>query len=164
MRELGFADKAAEAMVRLANGAFLTVRAGDAVNVMTIGWAQIGVIWGKEVLTVMVRDSRYTFGLMEKASDFAVTIPWEDKSKELGYCGSHSGRDVDKFAQCGLEAVAGREIQSPTIRCKGLHYDCRILFKSRTDPKFLDAGVAKFYPKGDYHTFFFGEIVACYET
>jgi flavin reductase (DIM6/NTAB) family NADH-FMN oxidoreductase RutF len=43
---------------------------GDPPNPMTIGWGSIGEIWHMPVFTVLVRPTRYTFGLMENAKDF----------------------------------------------------------------------------------------------
>jgi hypothetical protein len=59
-------DIAKEAMEIIKKGAFLTVKAGDAVNTMTIGWATMGHIWRKDVLMVAVRKSRHTFGIYMK--------------------------------------------------------------------------------------------------
>jgi len=47
-----------EVMAKIKKGAFLTVKADDKVNTMTIGWATIGIVWKKEVFMVAVRDSR----------------------------------------------------------------------------------------------------------
>jgi len=35
-------------------------------NAMTIGWGTIGIIWGKPIFAVLVRPSRYTYGLIEE--------------------------------------------------------------------------------------------------
>lgn len=32
------------------------------------------------------------------------------------------------------------------------------------DPAMLDKNFTKLYPENDYHTLYFGEIMACYET
>src|SRR5664280_2761340 len=48
--------------------------AGDPPNPMTIGWGTIGYIWGKWILTVLVRPSRFTFQLMESADEFTVNL------------------------------------------------------------------------------------------
>ena len=47
------------------DGAFLVVKDKKGkVNVMTIGWAMIGVVWGKPMMTVFVRPARYTHELI----------------------------------------------------------------------------------------------------
>jgi aminoglycoside phosphotransferase (APT) family kinase protein len=75
MKEVDYMAVAEKAMNQIKQGAFLTVRAGEALNTMTIGWATIGYVWRKPVFMVLVRDSRHTFGIIEKAADFTVSVP-----------------------------------------------------------------------------------------
>jgi flavin reductase (DIM6/NTAB) family NADH-FMN oxidoreductase RutF len=166
MTDLPFMQKSAEVIKQLmeGGGGFLTVATPDEVNTMTIGWAQLGVFWNLELLTVAVRKSRHTFWLMERAVDFTVSIPWEDCSRTLAYCGSHSGREGDKFIACGLEKRAARKVQSPVVSLRGLHYECRTAFKAPMDTRFLNSEMESLYPQRDYHTLYFGEVLACYET
>jgi flavin reductase (DIM6/NTAB) family NADH-FMN oxidoreductase RutF len=164
MKDLDYMSIADEAMRKIKKGAFLTVLAADTQNTMTIGWATFGFIWQKPVIMVAVRSSRYTFGIIEKASDFTVTIPSGDMSKETAFCGSKSGRDVDKFKMCNLQTAAGQNVVSPIIQVPGIHYECKIVFKSAMNPAHLDQKYDQaLYPQKDYHTLYFGEILACYE-
>ncbi|OPX34868.1 MAG: flavin reductase, partial [Desulfobacteraceae bacterium 4484_190.1] len=78
MKEIDYMAVAEKAMNQIKEGAFLTVRAGEALNTMTIGWATIGYVWRKPVFMVLVRDSRHTFGIIEKAADFTVSVPMTD--------------------------------------------------------------------------------------
>jgi flavin reductase (DIM6/NTAB) family NADH-FMN oxidoreductase RutF len=132
---------------------------------MTIGWATFGVVWSKAVVMVAVRSSRHTFEIIEAAKDFTVTVPAEEMQKETAYCGSKSGRDVDKFKMCSLETADSRQVTSPIIKTRGRHYECHIIYKSAMDPAHFDKDYdSSLYPKKDYHTLYFGEILACYET
>jgi len=165
MKDVDCMHVAEESINRIKGGAFLTVRSGSALNTMTIGWATFGVVWSKPIMMVAVRSSRHTFEIIEAAKDFTVTVPAEDMHKETAYCGSKSGRDVDKFKMCNLETTDGRQVASPIIKTRGLHYECRIIYKSAMDPACLDGDYdSSLYPKKDYHTLYFGEILACYET
>jgi flavin reductase (DIM6/NTAB) family NADH-FMN oxidoreductase RutF len=165
MKKLKYMSMADEAMNKIRKGAFLTVQAADALNTMTIGWAMFGVVWQKPVLMVAVRDSRHTFGLMEKASDFTVTVPSGDLSRETAFCGTKSGRDMDKFKSCTLKTANGQRVASPIIAVPGIHFECRIVYKSAMNPTHLDESYnSTVYPKKDYHTLYFGEVLACYET
>ena len=155
---------AQNAIEKIKEGAFLTVVAGNAINTMTIGWATIGYIWRNPILTVAVRDSRHTFTLLEKADDFTVTVPGTDFREEIMFCGTRSGRDVDKFDACNLSTAQSRMVKSPIIGIAGLHFECRIVFKGAMDPAQLVADFQHLYPEKDYHTLYYGEIKACYET
>jgi flavin reductase (DIM6/NTAB) family NADH-FMN oxidoreductase RutF len=165
MKNLNYMSIAEDAMSKIKKGAFLTVRAADALNTMTIGWAMFGVIWQKPIMMVAVRPTRHTFSIIEKAQDFTVSVPAGDMSKAIAFCGSKSGRDVDKYKMCNLETTDGQNVTSPIIKVPGIHYECKIVYKSAMNPVHLDKNYDKtIYPKKDYHTLYFGEIVACYET
>ncbi len=152
---------------RLADGGiFLTVKGPNpnTQNTMTIGWGGVTRFWSRPVFIVPVRQSRYTFELIEKAQEFTVSVPLDDATKRaLAYCGSRSGRVVDKFQECELTAVPGRIIDTPTIGECQLHFECRVVYQQTMAPENLDDGIKEqFYP--DYHTMYYGEIVACYLT
>lgn len=151
-------------MAQIVKGAFLTVKAGGEVNTMTIGWATIGYIWKREVFMVAVRDSRYTFTLLEKTDNFTVSIPTDASYKDaVLFCGTKSGRDYDKFKECNLQQRAARQVDSPVVDIPGIHYECRIVYKTPMDSALLDPKLEVLYPQKDYHTLYFGEIMDCYE-
>lgn len=165
MKDRAYLDNLDNLMETLTRGAFLTVKAGDSMNTMTIGWATIGFVWKKEVFMVAVRDSRHTFELMEKSDNFTVTIPTDASSKDaLIFCGTKSGRDYDKFLESGLQSRKAVTVESPIIDVPGVHYECKIVYRSAMDNTFLDEKLEKLYPSNDYHTLYFGEILACYQT
>jgi flavin reductase (DIM6/NTAB) family NADH-FMN oxidoreductase RutF len=165
MKDVDYMSVNEDSITKIKEGAFLTVKSGNALNTMTIGWATFGLVWSKPIMMVAVRSSRHTFRIIEVAMDFTVTVPAGDMHKEIAYCGSKSGLNVDKFKMCNLETTDSHKIASPIIKAKGRHYECKIIYKSAMDPahfyKDYDSSV---YPNKDYHTLYFGEIVACYET
>jgi flavin reductase (DIM6/NTAB) family NADH-FMN oxidoreductase RutF len=165
MLDVDYMSVAEDTLNNIKRGAFLTVKSGDLLNTMTIGWATFGVVWSKPIMMVAVRSSRHTFGIIEAAKDFTVTVPAGDMHKEIAFCGSKSGRNMDKFKMCNLETTESRQVVSPVIRTRGRHYECKIVYKSAMDPAYLEKDYdSSLYPKKDYHTLYFGEIQACYET
>jgi flavin reductase (DIM6/NTAB) family NADH-FMN oxidoreductase RutF len=163
MKDLDYMNIADEVMRKIKRGAFLTVKAGDQLNLMTIGWVSFGFMWQKPILMVMVRSSRHTFGIIEKASDFTVTVPLSGMLNELNYCGSKSGRDVNKFNECNLKTDKSQKVDSPIIKGHTYNYECKIVYKAAINPVFLDKDCdSSIYPGKDYHTLYFAEIVACY--
>ena len=146
------------------NGAFLIAQVRDRINTMTIGWASIGFVWGRPVFMVTVRNSRHTFGIMEQATDFTVSIPMKDMAKELELCGTKSGRSIDKFKTCNLELFPAVKIHTPIIKLFGYHYECKIVYRSAIDPAHLIDDYQHLYPNKDFHTLYYGEIVECYST
>jgi len=153
----------AQTMEALGSGGALLIAGADPVNPMTIGWGQIGVAWGKPVFLVMVRPSRFTYGLMEKAEAFSVNVPGADLAEACTLCGTRSGRDTNKIAETGLAAERGVELDVPILAECPVHYECRILQKSMIDPATLDGDVGRScYPEGDHHAVWWGEIVGAF--
>jgi flavin reductase (DIM6/NTAB) family NADH-FMN oxidoreductase RutF len=165
MKQVDYMAAAEKAIKQIKEGAFLTVKSGEAINTMTIGWATIGYVWRKPIMMVAVRASRHTFKLIETADDFTVSVPSTDMRDEIAFCGTKSGRDFDKFKECHLKTKPGQKVATPIIDTPGVHYECKIVYKSPIDPTQLDASYgASIYPEKDYHTLYFGEILACYVT
>lgn len=166
MRDITIAEYTKELFEQLPPGVLLAVEEGGRQNVMTAGWAGIGYIWRKPVLTVMVRASRYTYGLLEKSGEYTVNIPLKnDLSKAIGICGSKSGRDTDKFTEAGLTPVKAKIVTAPIIAECGLHYECKVVYRQILEPGTLHPQFKEqFYSKGDYHVFFYGEVLASYVT
>lgn len=164
IKTIKFNEYSTEALEQLRKGAFLTVKDGDEVNTMTIGWGSISVVWNKPIFMVAVRYSRHTYNIIEKAKEFTVSIPLaKDLKKELAYCGTKSGRDVNKFEECNLTLLEGQKISTPVIEECELHYECKVVYQQAMEPATLDEGIKKrFYLDNDYHVLYFGEIVDSY--
>jgi flavin reductase (DIM6/NTAB) family NADH-FMN oxidoreductase RutF len=163
MKRVDYMAVAEKAMAQISKGAFLTVKAGTQLNTMTIGWATFGIVWRKPIMMVAVRNSRHTFGIIEKAADFTASCPKDEMKDELAFCGTESGRTYDKFKECKLKTGTAQKTVSPIIQIPGIHFECKIVYKSPMDPAFLDAESLQLYPAKDFHTLYFGEIVDCYE-
>ncbi len=166
MKELDYREGMALLADRLAHGgAFLSV-AGDRPNTMTIGWGTIGTIWGKPILMVMVRPQRHTYGLINAAGEFTVSVPTDRPLRaELAYAGTASGRDEDKFDGHGLTAAPAQIVGAPIVAECGLHFECRTLMTQEMAKDGISPWVLEHaYPLRDFHRLYFGEIVACYRT
>lgn len=144
-------------------GAFLVVEdAKGRVNAMTIGWAQLGVIWGEPLLSVLVRPSRHTFALLETATHFSVCVPPRGElKKELAFCGTKSGREYDKLRACGLAIKDGTAKGLKYIDGCALVYQCELYGRAPLARASLaPAALKKYYePAETPHTLYFGKVL-----
>jgi len=143
------------------HGLFLTsVDTDGKPNAMAIGWATPGIILSRPMFVVLVRPSRFTFGNIEAAGEFVVSVPSDDMHELCMYCGTASGRDEDKFAAKGLTTVEGSAVKVPLIEGCTTHYECRVVHKGDVRDSELDADIrAQCYPNGDLHRLYYGEIL-----
>lgn len=167
-------DYANEIMSALQRGVLLTTKAGEQVNTMTVSWGTLGIDWAKPVFTVFVRENRFTRELLEQNPEFTINIPYGSFDKKiLGICGTKTGRDGNKLDAAGLTLEAPEVISVPAIRELPLTLECRVIYKQAQDPQAItEENKRKFYPQNvdsnfhsankDYHTAYYGEIVAAY--
>jgi len=155
---------AEETMRTLAHcGCLLVSGKLEKANVMAIGWGLIGPLWGEHFFMVAVRPSRYTYRFVEETRDFTVNVPRRGMEEIVDYCGSVSGMKHDKFKEKGLTLAPAKRIRSPVISDCIIHYECKVAYKTNVIPGGLPKTIlTDCYPHGDYHTLYFGQILATY--
>jgi flavin reductase (DIM6/NTAB) family NADH-FMN oxidoreductase RutF len=127
-------------------------------NTMTASWGGLGELWFKPVCFCFVRPQRYTYEFMEKGDVFTLSF-FEDQFKpQLNVCGSRTGRETDKVAECGFTPCAA-ENGSVYFEEARLVLECRKIYSQDIDPqRFLDDGIMHHYPQEDYHRMYIGDI------
>jgi flavin reductase (DIM6/NTAB) family NADH-FMN oxidoreductase RutF len=114
-------------------------------NAMPLGWSMITS--GKPtMLAISVGHKRHTHKLIEECGEFVLAFPAAGQEGPLLYCGTHSGRDVDKFKESGFKALPAKKVKPPLIAGCVSNFECKVVGKLST---------------GD-HTIFVGEVVAAH--
>jgi len=115
----------------------------DRPNIITLAW--VGVVCSEPPMVgIAVRKNRFSYDIISKSKAFVVNVPKGDQLKATDFCGTHSGRDVDKFAQTKLTAVPGEKTKAPLIAECPVNLECVVMQE-------MELGS---------HTLFIGEIVA----
>ena len=138
--------------------ALLTAGNEQSFNTMTVSWGALGELWGKDVVICFVRPQRYTYEFMENSDTFTLSFFDGEYKKELGVCGSKSGRECDKMKETGFVPVnAGEGVsfeQAHTvIVCK------KIAYQDMNPDGFLAQDIMSNYSSADYHRTYVGEIL-----
>ena len=132
-------------------------------NAMTIGWGLIGTMWRRPFFIVAVRQSRYTYKLLEETNKFSVCLPGKNMEKVLDICGSKSGRDIDKFKELNLTLKRGLETSIPYIDECPVHYECAVAYKDMLESGYLKKAIEdEIYPQKNMHVIYYGEIKGVY--
>jgi flavin reductase (DIM6/NTAB) family NADH-FMN oxidoreductase RutF len=150
--------------IRLIGEDWMLVTAGTPsdFNTMTASWGGLGELWNRRVAFIFVRPQRYTFQFVERSDHFTLSFFTEAYREALNFCGTHSGRNVDKMAATGLTpmevdagAVAFREARLILV--------CRKLYaQDLGGDNFVVPGIdGTIYAQKDYHRWYVGEIVQC---
>lgn len=162
-------DCAGQICEAMKKGILLTTKAGEQINTMTIGWGHIGIEWGKPIFVAYVRESRYTKEMLEKNGEFTVNVPnGTVDSKAIGFCGSKSGRDIDKIKELGLTPEEPMSVSVPGIKEFPLTLECKVIYKQKQDLSAIPEDlIQRYYPADeagfrDYHIAYYGEILNAY--
>lgn len=114
-------------------------------NIITLGM-YMPISFKPCLVCIGVSPKRYSHDLIAESGEFVVNAPSIDLVEETHFCGTRSGRDVDKFAETGLTPAPARRVKPPIIEeCFG-HLECRVV---------------QSHVCGD-HTLFVGEVLAAY--
>jgi len=123
----------------------VTSRYGDVSNVMTAAWT-MPISHEPPLVGVSISPDRYTHALIERGGEFVLNVPGLSLVKQVKFCGTHSGREADKFKEAGLTPTEAELVSVPLVdECLG-HLECQVVGR---------------YSLGD-HTLFVGQIVAAH--
>lgn len=137
--------------------ALITAGTEDRCNTMTASWGGLGILWDKAVATIYVRPQRYTYQFLEKNPAFTLCFFGEEWRDQLNFCGTVSGRTVDKIQECGFTLRMEGE-HAPYFEEAQLVLVCKKLYWNDLDPKNLDSDLLEWYPDKDFHRMYLGEI------
>ena len=138
---------------------WMLITAGDesGYNTMTASWGFMGVMWGRNVIEAVIRQSRHTLEFVEKNELFTVSFYPEDKKDALKFCGAHSGRDCDKAKETGLTPYFAEG--TAAFEQAELIFVCKKVYTQDMELSALAEEHHRWYADGDMHRAVMGEIV-----
>ncbi len=102
-------------------------RAGNH-NIITIAWT--GTICSDPpMVSVSVRPQRYSYPMIEETGEFVINLVTEELVWATDYCGVKSGREIDKFKECGLTALPAEHVGAPLIGESPVNMECIVTEK-----------------------------------
>lgn len=149
-------------VVKLIGDDWMLITGGsiDSCNMMTASWGGVGYLWNMPVAFIFVRPQRYTYQFVENNSHFTLTFFAEKDREILNYCGSHSGRDVNKLEETGLIPLQ-TELGNVYYSQARVVIECQKIYSDYIEPSgFVDETLLKsVYPKKDFHKMYVGKIL-----
>lgn len=94
-------------------------------NIITVAWTGT-VCTNPPMAYISVRPSRYSYSMIKESGEFVINLTTEELAFATDYCGVKSGRDVDKFAKCGLHKVQADEVNVALIEESPVNIECKV--------------------------------------
>lgn len=162
----GFAEIPADAVTdnpfRLFDKDWTLITAGkpERFNTMTASWGGLGVLWHKNVATIYVRPSRYTFEFLEREDFFTLSFFEEKYRLALNLFGAASGRDLDKVKASGLTPVTDASGASYYAEARLVLILRKIYFQDMDPDNVRNIDLGDLYAVGEaFHRMYVGEVV-----
>jgi len=108
-------------------GLITSVDAAGRPNILTLGEVFNISISRPVILGIAIRKERYSHQLISETREYVVNLPTQEIAQQVWYCGSVSGRTVDKFAGSGLTPVPAQRVRPPLIAECPVNLECKLL-------------------------------------
>jgi flavin reductase (DIM6/NTAB) family NADH-FMN oxidoreductase RutF len=92
-------------------------------NIITIAWSGIACS-EPPMITLAIRKGRFSHGIISESKEFVVNIITENLLSQTDYCGTKSGRSVDKFEETKLTPIKGKKVNAPLIKECPINLEC----------------------------------------
>lgn len=100
-------------------------RAGNS-NILTIAWTGT-VCTNPAMVYISVRPERYSYHMIKESGEFVINLTTEKLANAADYCGVRSGRQVDKWKECGLTADKAASLEyAPVISESPVNIECKV--------------------------------------
>lgn len=94
-------------------------------NIMTAAWA-MPVSSNPPLACVAISPRRYTYELIRESKEFTINVADVGMIREAHYCGTVSGRNVDKVSRLGLGLIPPSKINTPLLENALASLECSL--------------------------------------
>jgi len=121
----------------------VTSKYGEKENIVTLAWTT-PVSHDPPRVAICIHKNHFSHELIEKSKEFVINVPGKELLEKVHFCGTTSGREVNKFKEFKLTPLKAKKVNSPLISECFAHLECKVI---------------EIYPGGD-HSIFLGEVVS----
>lgn len=102
------------------------------------------------MLACAITKTAYSSDLISASGEFVVNVPPAALRRQIYFCGTHSGRSVDKFQEAGLTPRLARKVGAPIVGECVAFMECSSVHRVPAGDKYLFIGeVVEAYAKED---------------
>lgn len=100
--------------------------ASGASDIVTVAWTGT-ICTNPPMLYVSIRPERASYQLIRESGEFVVNLTTRRLQRACDWCGVRSGRDYDKWAECGLTPAPAAKLElAPVIAESPVNIECRV--------------------------------------
>ncbi len=115
------------------------------VNLCPIGFFTL-VTWFPKVWAIALYETHYSTKVISETDEFVLCLPSITQVKDVLYCGSVHGWDIDKTENISLKFKESKRVKPPLVEDAVACFECKVIGKHVVKD----------------HTLFLGEVVVSY--
>lgn len=106
---------------------FPVVLVGVKNNIITVAAVSFFSFGKTPMVMIGIVPTRYSFTLIQESRDYSINIPTKGLLEAVKFCGSRSGRDINKFEATGLTPRRAHKINSYLIDECPVSLECEVV-------------------------------------
>ena len=108
--------------------AVISVGKGEKANLITL--AYVGkMCMNPPIIAIGINKKRYSFNLIEQHGEFVINYPRKDQMRAMDYCGTRTGKNVNKWIELGLTKQKASIVDVPLIKEFPWNMECKVVNK-----------------------------------
>ncbi|MDD4156204.1 MAG: flavin reductase family protein [Candidatus Cloacimonetes bacterium] len=124
--------------------ALAVVRAKENIyNLITLEWYMRTSI-EPPMFAISIGHTRYSYECLQENRFFNLVFPSDEMKNIVKYCGSHSGRDFDKFNILDINWMPGRLNKLPILDDAVANFECQITGQIKSGDHTIFVGEVKY--------------------
>lgn len=97
----------------------------EKTNAITIAW-HTPISRKPPLYGISVAPMRFSHQLINQTEEFVINFLPFEFSKKIHYCGTHSGKKIEKLKNIGLNLEPANKIKTPHIKEGYAHLECKL--------------------------------------
>ncbi|MBD3213950.1 MAG: flavin reductase family protein [Candidatus Lokiarchaeota archaeon] len=98
----------------------------DNANLITLAW--VGrIVSDPPTMSISIRPSRHSYSLIEELGEYVINIPFSKNVEQVDFCGTRTGKKVDKWDILNLTKEKATKVSVPLIKEFPINIECKVV-------------------------------------
>ena len=94
-------------------------------NIISVAWT--GIVNSEPPLVyISIRSTRKSYEIIKETGEFVINIPNENLVWQVDFCGTKSGKNIDKFKEAKLQKEKAKLVKAPLIKECPINLECKV--------------------------------------
>lgn len=94
-------------------------------NLITVAWTGT-ICTNPPMCYISVRPERFSYDIIKDSGEFVINLTTAKMARGTDWCGVKSGRDFDKFKECGFTKGKAELVNVPLVNESPMCIECRV--------------------------------------